>query len=33
MIFQGHQLVIDACKKGLMDGHEREWPDDLSFEA
>ncbi len=33
MIFQGHQVVIDACKKGAMDGHEREWPDDLSFEV
>jgi hypothetical protein len=25
-------LVMDACKKGVMDGHEREWPDELSFD-
>jgi 4-hydroxy-3-polyprenylbenzoate decarboxylase len=24
--------VIDACKKGPMDGHDREWPDELSFD-
>jgi len=25
------RAVIDACKKGVMDGHAREWPEDLSF--
>ena len=29
---QHHRLVIDACKKGLADGHVREWPDELSFD-
>jgi len=32
MIFHNNRLVIDACKKGVMDGHEREWPDELSFD-
>ncbi|MBW2663472.1 MAG: UbiD family decarboxylase, partial [Deltaproteobacteria bacterium] len=31
MIFHNNRLVIDACKKGVMDGHEREWPDELAF--
>lgn len=26
------RAVIDACKKGPMDGHEREWPDELTFD-
>ena len=25
------RCVIDACKKGLEEGHVREWPDELSF--
>jgi 4-hydroxy-3-polyprenylbenzoate decarboxylase len=33
MIFQDDRVVIDACKKGVMDGHEREWPDDLTFDV
>ncbi|MBU4186428.1 MAG: menaquinone biosynthesis decarboxylase [Desulfobacteraceae bacterium] len=33
MIFQDGRVVIDACKKGIMDGHEREWPDDLTFDV
>ncbi|MBA3016748.1 MAG: menaquinone biosynthesis decarboxylase [Proteobacteria bacterium] len=33
MIFQDGRIVIDACKKGIMDGHEREWPDDLTFDV
>jgi 4-hydroxy-3-polyprenylbenzoate decarboxylase len=33
MVFQDGRLVIDACKKGIMDGHEREWPDDLTFDV
>jgi 4-hydroxy-3-polyprenylbenzoate decarboxylase len=32
LYFQNHRLVIDACKKGLADGHVREWPDELSFD-
>lgn len=32
MFFRKGRLVIDACKKGLMDGHDREWPDELGFE-
>jgi 4-hydroxy-3-polyprenylbenzoate decarboxylase len=26
------RCVIDACKKGTEEGHDREWPDELSFE-
>lgn len=33
MVFQDGRVVIDACKKGIMDGHEREWPDDLTFDV
>jgi len=25
-------MVIDACKKGVADGHAREWPDELGFD-
>ncbi|MCK5507916.1 MAG: menaquinone biosynthesis decarboxylase [Desulfobacterales bacterium] len=32
MIVQDGRVVIDACKKGIMDGHVREWPDDLTFD-
>lgn len=32
VIVQGGRLVVDACKKGPMDGHSREWPDDLTFD-
>ncbi len=28
----GGVCFIDACKKGILDGHHREWPDDLSFD-
>ena len=32
-IFQRtNRMVIDACKKGPMDGRTREWPDELSFD-
>ena len=31
IIFRNDRVVVDACKKGIMDGHEREWPDELSF--
>jgi 3-polyprenyl-4-hydroxybenzoate decarboxylase len=23
------QLIIDATKKGIVDGHAREWPDEI----
>ena len=26
------RCVIDACKKGPEEGHDREWPDELSFD-
>jgi 4-hydroxy-3-polyprenylbenzoate decarboxylase len=32
IIFRGNRLVIDACKKGPMDGHNRPWPDELTFD-
>jgi 4-hydroxy-3-polyprenylbenzoate decarboxylase len=31
MIIRDNRMVIDACRKGPMDGHEREWPDELRF--
>ena len=31
MVFYEHRLVINACKKGPADGHERPWPDELTF--
>ncbi len=33
IIKNGNRMVIDACKKGPMDHHEREWPEDLSFDV
>jgi len=32
MVLRGRRLVVDACRKGPMDGHDREWPDELTFE-
>ncbi len=32
MFFQNNRLVIDACKKSPIDGHNREWPDELTFD-
>ena len=32
MVRKKDRVAIDACKKGPMDGHQREWPDDLSFD-
>ncbi len=29
---QNQRMVIDACKKGVADGHAREWPDELGFD-
>ena len=28
-----NRLIIDACRKGFMDGHTREWPDDITMEG
>lgn len=28
-----NQLIIDACRKGSMDGHEREWPEDITMDG
>ncbi len=33
LVYRGHRVVIDACKKGPMDGHEREWPGELTFDV
>ena len=33
MIFKDSRVVINACKKGMKDGYEREWPDDLTFDV
>ena len=30
---RNNRLIIDACRKGLMDGHTREWPDDITMEG
>jgi len=32
MVFYENRLVINACKKGPADGHERPWPDELAFD-
>jgi 4-hydroxy-3-polyprenylbenzoate decarboxylase len=32
VITQNGRCVIDACKKGPEDGHDREWPDELTFD-
>jgi 4-hydroxy-3-polyprenylbenzoate decarboxylase len=32
LVFGGGRLVIDACRKGPIDGHPREWPESLSLE-
>ena len=31
MVRQGRRLVVDACRKGPMDGYMREWPEELVF--
>jgi 4-hydroxy-3-polyprenylbenzoate decarboxylase len=33
LYIQGKQVFVDACKKGPMDGHTREWPEDLTFDV
>ena len=32
IIIDENIVFIDACKKNLADGHQREWPDDLTFD-
>ena len=32
LMTRNDRLVVDACKKGPADGHEREWPDELTFD-
>ena len=32
IIIEKSLILIDACKKNKADGHQREWPDDLSFD-
>jgi 4-hydroxy-3-polyprenylbenzoate decarboxylase len=32
MMIREGRCIIDACKKGPADGHDREWPDELSFD-
>ncbi|MCD6224287.1 MAG: menaquinone biosynthesis decarboxylase [Deltaproteobacteria bacterium] len=31
LIFKGKRVVIDACKKLPVDGHAREWPEELTL--
>jgi 4-hydroxy-3-polyprenylbenzoate decarboxylase len=33
VILREGRCVIDACKKGPEEGHDREWPDELSFDV
>ncbi len=30
---ENHRVVLDACVKGPADGHDREWPDELTFDV
>jgi 4-hydroxy-3-polyprenylbenzoate decarboxylase len=32
MVFCENRLVINACKKSSADGHDRPWPDELTFD-
>jgi 4-hydroxy-3-polyprenylbenzoate decarboxylase len=32
LTFKGNRVVINACIKGPEDGHDREWPDELTFD-
>ncbi len=32
IIIKNQKMVVDACRKGIVDGHKREWPDELRFE-
>jgi 4-hydroxy-3-polyprenylbenzoate decarboxylase len=31
-VFRDGRCVVDACRKGPDDGHDRQWPDELSFD-
>ncbi|MFH1077619.1 MAG: menaquinone biosynthesis decarboxylase [Pseudomonadota bacterium] len=31
MYFAKERLVVDACRKGVRDGHAREWPEDIAL--
>ena len=31
MVFEKDCIIIDATKKGIPDGHSREWPDDIEM--
>ena len=31
IIFKDNRIVIDACKKWPIDGHHREWPEEMTF--
>lgn len=33
IIEKSGRITVDACKKGPMDGHHREWPEDLTFDV
>lgn len=33
ILIRGSRAVIDACMKGPADGHERPWPDELTFDG
>ncbi len=32
IVIADHRAVIDACRKGPADGHDREWPEELRFD-
>jgi 4-hydroxy-3-polyprenylbenzoate decarboxylase len=32
LVAHGGRIVVDACRKGPMDGHNREWPAELLFD-
>jgi 4-hydroxy-3-polyprenylbenzoate decarboxylase len=32
IIIKNALVIINACKKGIADGHLREWPEDLTFD-
>jgi 4-hydroxy-3-polyprenylbenzoate decarboxylase len=32
IIIKNGRTLINACKKGIADGHLREWPEDLIFD-
>jgi 4-hydroxy-3-polyprenylbenzoate decarboxylase len=32
LFMEGSRMIVDACMKRPEDGHEREWPDELTFD-